>query len=179
MTTDQQVRLLMSLIKKGFPLATAAVKAGMSEGTARKYRRLGKPPSEVGAPHGWRTRSDPFEAVWAEAEAAARAGQRASGEDRVRGAATPPPGTVPSRSAAHPAAPISALAGAARRGQGGVLRTSAPSRGAVPVGLHRDGCAGGDDCRRRVPAPALSLRADVLELGVGVAVLQRDVRGAE
>ena len=69
MTTDQQVRLLMSLIKKGFPLATAAVKAGMSEGTARKYRRLGKPPSEVGAPHGWRTRSDPFEAVWAEAEA--------------------------------------------------------------------------------------------------------------
>ena len=59
----------MSLIKKGFPLATAAVKAGMSEGTARKYRRLGKPPSEVGAPHGWRTRSDPFEAVWAEAEA--------------------------------------------------------------------------------------------------------------
>ena len=69
MTTDQQVRLLISLIKKGFPLATAAVKAGMSEGTARKYRRLGKPPSEVGAPHGWRTRSDPFEAVWAEAEA--------------------------------------------------------------------------------------------------------------
>ena len=59
----------MLLIKKGFPLATAAVKAGMSEGTARKYRRLGKPPSEVGAPHGWRTRSDPFEAVWAEAEA--------------------------------------------------------------------------------------------------------------
>ena len=65
MTTDQQVRLLMSLIKKGLPLATAAVKAGMSEGTARKYRRLGKLPSEVGAPppHGWRTRSDPFEAV--------------------------------------------------------------------------------------------------------------------
>ena len=58
MTTDQQVRLLMSLIKKGLPLATAAVKAGMSEGTARKYRRLGKLPSEVGATHGWRTRPD-------------------------------------------------------------------------------------------------------------------------
>ncbi len=69
MTTDQQVRLRMSLIKKGLPLVTAAVKAGMSEGTARKYRRLGKLPSEVGAAHGWRTRSDPFEAVWAEAEA--------------------------------------------------------------------------------------------------------------
>ena len=69
MTTDQQVRLLMSLIKKGLPLVTAAVKAGMSEGTARKYRRLGKLPSEVGAPHGWRTRPDPFEAVWPEVEA--------------------------------------------------------------------------------------------------------------
>ena len=69
MTTDQQVRLLMSLIKKGLPLATAAVKAGMSERTARKYRRLGKLPSEVGAAHGWRTRPDPFEAVWAEVEA--------------------------------------------------------------------------------------------------------------
>ena len=51
MTTDQQVRLLMSLIKKGLPLATAAVKAGMSERTARKYRGLGKLPSEACAAH--------------------------------------------------------------------------------------------------------------------------------
>jgi hypothetical protein len=34
MTTDQQVRRLMLLIKKGLPLSTAAVKAGMSEPTA-------------------------------------------------------------------------------------------------------------------------------------------------
>ena len=47
MTTDQQVRLLMSLIKKGLPLSTAAVKAGMSERTARKYRGLGKLPSDM------------------------------------------------------------------------------------------------------------------------------------
>ncbi len=69
MTTDQQVRLLMSLIKRGLPLATAAAKAGMSEPTARKYRRLGKPPSEVKAPHTWRTRPDPFETVCSEVEA--------------------------------------------------------------------------------------------------------------
>ena len=41
MTTDAQVRLLMRMIKTGLPLMTAAAKAGMSEGTARKYRRLG------------------------------------------------------------------------------------------------------------------------------------------
>ena len=36
MTTDQQARLLMSLIKRGLPLGTAAAKAGMSERTARR-----------------------------------------------------------------------------------------------------------------------------------------------
>jgi transposase len=69
MTTDQQVRLLMSLNKRGMPLVTAAAKAGMSERTARKYRKLGKFPSEVRVAHTWRTRSDPFEAVWPEIEA--------------------------------------------------------------------------------------------------------------
>lgn len=69
MTTDQQVRRLMLLIKKGLPLSTAAVKAGMSEPTARKYRRAGKLPSELKASHAWRTRPDPFAEVWPEIEA--------------------------------------------------------------------------------------------------------------
>ena len=69
MTTDQQVRLLMSLIKKGLPLSTAAVKSGMSEPTARKYRAAGKLPSEMRAEHHWRTRPDPFAEVWPEVEA--------------------------------------------------------------------------------------------------------------
>ena len=51
MTTDQQVRLLMTLIKQGLPLMTAAAKAGMSERTARKYRRSGKLPSELRVAH--------------------------------------------------------------------------------------------------------------------------------
>lgn len=69
MTTDEQVRRLMSLIKNGLALSTAAVKAGMSEPTARKYRRAGKLPEEMKAAHAWRTRPDPFEAVWAEVQA--------------------------------------------------------------------------------------------------------------
>ena len=68
MTTDQQVRLLMTLIKKGLPLVMAAAKAGMSERTARKYRGSGKLPSELRMAHTWRTRPDPFEEVWAEVE---------------------------------------------------------------------------------------------------------------
>jgi len=64
MTLDRQVRRLMSLIKNGVPLSTAAAKAGMSEPTARKYRRAAKLPSELQKEHDWRTRPDPFADVW-------------------------------------------------------------------------------------------------------------------
>lgn len=57
----------MRLIAGGEPLTTAALKAGLSENTARKYRQAGAPPSELRAsqaPRAGRTREDPFAAVW-------------------------------------------------------------------------------------------------------------------
>lgn len=66
MVTDGQVRLLMKGIQQEKSLAVAAAKAGMSEKTARRYRDLGKLPGEVRPRHDWRTRTDPFEEVWAE-----------------------------------------------------------------------------------------------------------------
>jgi hypothetical protein len=42
-------------------LKTAAAKAGMSEKTARKYRRSGKLPSQCKVVHDWRTRPDPLD----------------------------------------------------------------------------------------------------------------------
>jgi transposase len=66
--TDEQVRLLMSLISKGVSQVTAAAKAGMSERTARKYIRSGSTPSALRAPRRWRTRLDPFAEVWPEIE---------------------------------------------------------------------------------------------------------------
>lgn len=47
----------------------AAMKAGMDEKTARKYRMLGKLPSELGKRHTWRTRKDPFKDTWHEIKA--------------------------------------------------------------------------------------------------------------
>jgi transposase len=64
MVTDQQVRRLFRLMHKERTLATAAAKAGMDENTARKYRRLGKLPSEVKKPHNWSGRKDEFADVW-------------------------------------------------------------------------------------------------------------------
>lgn len=59
----------MKLITGGEPLTTAALKAGMSENAARKYRHLGVPPSEFQArqaPRSGRSREDPFAGVWPE-----------------------------------------------------------------------------------------------------------------
>jgi transposase len=69
MLTDHQVRKLMKLLTVGEPLSRAALKAGMDEKTARRYRSAGVLPSERQTPHTWRTRPDPFEAVWEEVRA--------------------------------------------------------------------------------------------------------------
>ncbi len=64
MVTDEQVRILMKRINQEDSFQMAAAKAGMSEKTARKYRKLNKLPSQVQAVHAWRTRPDPFEEDW-------------------------------------------------------------------------------------------------------------------
>jgi hypothetical protein len=66
MVTDQQVRRLFKLVQTENNFGIAAMKAGMDEKTARKYRRLGKLPSELQTGHTWRSRQDPFEDVWHE-----------------------------------------------------------------------------------------------------------------
>jgi hypothetical protein len=56
----------MEMLGKGKNLAAAAAKADMDEKTARKFRQLGKLPSELRVEHIWRTREDLFADVWAE-----------------------------------------------------------------------------------------------------------------
>ena len=56
----------MKLEKTERSLAAAAAKAGMDEKTARKYRRLGKPPSQAKKARNHRTRVDGFAGVWPE-----------------------------------------------------------------------------------------------------------------
>jgi len=66
MVTDQQVRRLFKLVQTEKNFGIAAAKAGMDEKTARKYRRVGKLPSELKQQHTWRTRKDPFKDAWNE-----------------------------------------------------------------------------------------------------------------
>ncbi len=66
--TDKQVRRLFALGKVETNLETAAAKAGMDAKTARKYRRLGRVPSELTPGPRWRTREDCFQEVWEEVQ---------------------------------------------------------------------------------------------------------------
>ncbi len=58
----------MRLSKSEEMLGVAAAKAGMDEKTARKWRRIGRLPSAVKEPREYRTREDPFVAVWRQVE---------------------------------------------------------------------------------------------------------------
>src|SRR5574341_1379516 len=66
MFTDLQVRTLMKRLSSGMPLTKAALKVGIDVKTARKYRDAGALPRQDRVPHTWRTREDPFAAVWEE-----------------------------------------------------------------------------------------------------------------
>lgn len=68
MMTDQQYWRLMKLLRTEATLTGAAAKAGMDEKTARKYRKLGKPPSQLKEPRRYLTRADGFAQVWRELE---------------------------------------------------------------------------------------------------------------
>lgn len=64
MVTDRQVRLLRKKRMESKTLEAAALAAGMSERTARKWQH-GALPSATKEPRTWRTRPDPFVDVWA------------------------------------------------------------------------------------------------------------------
>src|SRR5260370_26923241 len=70
MITDQQVRKLRRLDGQGKAKEVAAARVGMDAKTARKYRRLGKLPSEVMImDRNWRTHPDLFAQGWPQTEA--------------------------------------------------------------------------------------------------------------
>ena len=67
--TDAQVRIIMRERSKGKTQEQAAAKANLkSRKTAGKYEGLGKLPSELKKLREYRTRNDPFEDNWLEAE---------------------------------------------------------------------------------------------------------------
>jgi hypothetical protein len=64
MVTDEQVRLLRKkIMREKKTIAAAAAAAGISERSAYTWKQ-GALPSETKTPRVWRTRPDPFAAIW-------------------------------------------------------------------------------------------------------------------
>ncbi len=66
MLTDLQARRLYKFLELGMTLREAALRSGIDEKTARRYRREWKLPSQLKQDRHWRTRTDPFDGVWDE-----------------------------------------------------------------------------------------------------------------
>jgi hypothetical protein len=64
MKKDGEIKLLLDERGKGVSQRLAAVRAGVSERTARKYEQAGKLPSQMKKPRTHRTRDDPFVGDW-------------------------------------------------------------------------------------------------------------------
>ena len=71
-STDAQVKRMRSELGQHGQIGRAALRAAMDRKTARRYRDLGKLPSEAKEPRTWRTREDPFALDWPEIEARLR-----------------------------------------------------------------------------------------------------------
>ena len=68
MITQKQYRRLMSEYEKSDNLSHSAMKADVDRHTARKYIASAKGPEELQTPHTWRTRPDPLEHLWPQAQ---------------------------------------------------------------------------------------------------------------
>ena len=155
MVTDAQVRRLMSLIPKEETLAVAAAKAGMDEKTARKYRRSGHLPSGMKTDHTWRTRPDPFADTWPEVRSHLEVNPALEAKTLFAHLHTEVSGTISGRPVAHAAAQGQDLACSGRSCPRGVLPAGSPAGMPLPVRLHGDDVAWGDDLRPAVRSSSL------------------------
>jgi hypothetical protein len=126
MVTDAQVRLMRQARMDGKTQATAAAVSDMSLRTAREWE-TGPVPSGTKRPRDWRTRPDPFAAVWpTDVEPLLRSDRKGVLESEVgaRGVADAVSRAVSPGASADPATPVSRLAGPAWCGARGLLRAS-------------------------------------------------------
>ena len=69
MITKQQYRKLMSNYQETGNVTNSALKADVSRPTAQKYIKAAQTPEALQVKHTWRTREDPLEEIWPQAEA--------------------------------------------------------------------------------------------------------------
>jgi hypothetical protein len=102
-----------------------------------------------------------------------------AGQDALRVAAREISGSVRGGPGAHAATARAAVAGDGGAGQGNLLHARTLPRPALCLGLHRDERTRRDPRRSAVRPPSVSLRVDVLELGIGDDLFLGELRESE
>ena len=146
MVTDSQVRMLMKLVNQEKLLKTAAAKAGMSEQTARKYRKSGTLPSQCKVIHDWRTRTDPLDPDdWRWAEEMLENNEGIEAKTLFEVLQREQPGKYSGWAIAHVSAASKAVASPKRAGPRGLFPAGLYSRRMVRIGFHPDETLGRHD----------------------------------
>ena len=176
MVTDEQVRRLKRLSKTEKNQELAAVKAGMDRKTARDYLGDGRLPSERKEDRNWRTRSDPFTEVWERIREQIATNPGLEARTLFKSVAAAASGQVCRRPVADAATAAEALARDCGAGAGSLLRAAARGGATGAERLHAHGRVEHHHWRPEFSTSAVSLRADVLELGGRVFVLFGELR---
>src|ERR1039458_3229730 len=179
MVTDNQVRRLFRLSKTERNQEVAAAKAGMDIKTARKYQAAGKLPSELRGERIWRTRPDPFSEVWEQIRERIKASPGLEAKTLFEALQREQPGRF--------------AEGQLRTLQRRIKvwrATDGPAQEVFFSQRHEPGRLCASDFTHMTElgvtiggaefsAPGVPLRADVLELGDGDAVLLGEFRGPQ
>jgi len=179
MVTDKQVQRLFRLLADGQTLARAAWRTNMDEKTARKYRKLGKRPSETSQPHNLADSAQSLRGGLAHGVRTPRSQSRPPSQDDLRGVTAAPAGAVRREPTADVAAAHSPLACELGPAQGNLLRPGSRTGPAMRFRFHLDERSGRKHSRAAFSSPGLPFRADLLELGVGDDLLLGELRGSE
>ena len=159
-------------------LERAALKSGMSEVTARRYRkgatRKGSRPTRS-----YRTRVDPFERVWPEIAAMMEGAPGLEAKTILERLCERPDSEFHMGQLRTLQRRIRSWARATRTGEGSVLSARTSRGGVRTERLHVDERSEDHHRGRTVRASDLSLRVAALEVGDGDDLFFRDVRGAD
>jgi hypothetical protein len=166
LVTDRQVRRLFALVNLEKNQEIAAAKAGMDRKTARKYLRARRLPSELPQAPRQRTQADAFAEVWGELQELLQINPGLEAKTLFEYVQRQYPGrfqdgqlrTLQRRSK---------CVGDGRASQGGVFRATAPSWAVECLRFRPYDGPGGYHPEPELPALAVSLRADLFQLGDG------------
>ena len=180
MVTDGQVRRLLPRTRLGNVLGLGGWEnrhESQNGPTLSRPARAAEHAEEVQGPRTYRTRLDPFAAVWPEVEERLAGRAAAARQDALRLAAADASGPVPRFASPHLRTSRAAVAGDPRTGQVRHVPPGPRGRRSRGVRLHAHERAEHHRCRPALRSHGLPFRADLLELGVGDAVCVGVVRG--